>query len=550
MLSPINCVRFISFASFVFLCCSCCSSNKAIISPNNALESFLEAKNKHAIVFAVYGDVDLQGRSITLPASAVLDIRHGSIRNGTLILNNTEIKCKDTRGLNCSLLGNCSNSYLNVNNRLYGAAQVETLGRNAVCALMSDLTISRPLAVRCSIRGVGRPIIKSRSSSVLLNILSSSIMLQNLELVIDEDTEDAKCYAIRATDVGDIRLTNLIVNGGSVYFRNNSDISFKNYEISYCTFNINHSRCNQSFEKQNDAFEFRGIQNVSFHHNTVNTTNVTRVFKTPSGGASKTPCDYLSFYDNVIKSNSINGKQVFDFYDRTRNLTVKNNVIVAKGHTDIFENKTTGDEFGFTIIIEGNTVEYGYTLLYFNLSKESNNTLILRDNKFVSTSISKNRTSIQQDTTVTARRLYDLNMRNLNNVLIEDNTFSSSGYVDGRLMYFEDINRVTLDSNSILGCWKYLAWFNKTINDVVINDNLESDFSKTSSEPVVVLSSASINSFKSYRNEFKGRGGAHFMLQNNSVIKRADIKDGGDLKQNSPFLIKGQSKIIDKSLLR
>ena len=537
--------QLIGFFLLMIFSISCGSANKSITIISNPAGSLIESRTTHSDLFVVSGNVDLKGQSIALPEFSVLDLRNGSIRNGTLILNNTEIRCKDTQGLNCDIQGECSNKKLVVNNKQYGANQIAALGGNAECILKSDLTITKPLAVRCSIKGTGCPRINSEESIVLLNLMSSNIKLHNLNLEINGDSRDTHCYAIRATDVGNIQLKELIVNGGSVYFRNKNDVDYHNYEISNCSFIIDHSKCNQSFEKQNDAFEFRGVQNVLFHDNTITTTNVTRVFKTPAGGVANTPCDNLVFYNNVIQSISVNGKQVFDFYNYTRNVTIKNNVIIAKGHTDIFENKTIGDASFLNVIIEGNTVEYGYTLLYFNLSKESNNSLIVRNNRFSSTSSDGTRTSVQYDTIITNKRLYDINLRNLHTVIFEDNTFYSIGYVDSRLFYIEDIHCISLNKNVFSGSWKNIAWFNRNINDVEVVDNIETVSIKTIKEPVVVLSSANVNCFKSFRNEFKGRGGAHYLLQNESEIKRAEIQEEGRLKQKDLFLDKGKSKIIN-----
>ena len=531
-------VLFLCNSAFV----SCGSSQLLLTSTSGFPSSFSDSAVRDIVV---KGNVDLKGKTITLPSNSILDVSRGSIQNGTIVLNQTKIKCKDTRGLNCILKGTCTNESLVVNNERYGAYHLSVLPEGAKATLLSDVHVTKTLKARCSITGVNNPTIRATDDvAILLNIVSSGVALNDLSLEIHNDTESQKCYAIRSSDIGNLKFNSISVKGGSIYLRNASNTSYSGYEISNSFFEIDHSKCNQSFEKQNDAFEFRGLRNLIFKNNRVLTRNVTRVFKTPASVLSNTPCDNLIFENNTIISDCVNGKQVFDFFNYTRNVTIKGNHIIARGHTDVFENKSNGDTSHINVLIENNTIEYDYKLLYFNLSVDGDNTLCLQNNVLISTSSANQRESLKNDVLTTGIRSYDCNIRNINRLEISGNSFEGAGLAEGSLFYFENIYNTNLKNNTIDGDWGQLASFKGTFETVNFLNNSENRKSEKNSTPVVTFSQADVKSFDAQGNHLDKRNGHYLLLKNNAVVHSVILGKNSMPEQTSLFRTQDKSRVI------
>ena len=535
------------FRMFVlFACCLTvfsCGSPRLVLTPASNVSTSLSNTSVRNIV--VKGDIDLEGKTITLPSQSVLDIRNGSIRNGTIVLNCTRIDCIDTRGLNCVIKGTCSNKELVVNNENYGVYQLASMENGASVTLVSDIIVNKTLKINCNIIGNDNPTIKAANGvSVLLNLMSSGITLRDLSLEIANDKALSKCYIIYSKDVENIKLCNLSVRGGSIYIRNTNDTHYRGYEITNCSFEVDFSKCDQSFERQNDAFEFRGLQNLIFQNNKIKTINITRVFKTPASSVSRTPCDNLVFINNEIVSDCSNGKQVFDFYDFTRNVIIKGNHIVAKGHTDVFENKTKGDKSSINILIENNTIEYDYRLMYFNFSDEGENSITIYNNVFVSTSSQSQRESIKNGEVEKGQRTYDCNFRNLKHLSIKGNVFDSKYPVNGLLFYFDTIGKMEILSNDIDGTWERVAILKGYYDEAVFSDNKEIRKSLIlSTLPVITFSSAKVNRFITNGNQINNRRGDYFVLQNASNVTCFIRK--GDSNISSLFRLRDKSELTE-----
>lgn len=503
-------------------------------------QSMFDGKPKRVIV---KGNVDLHGKSVRLPKRAVLDVRQGALFNGKLILEDVEVLCKDTKNIDCILQGTCSNNRLTINNEEYGAYHISVLNSGATATLTSDVVVPKTLKIKCNIEGRGHVAIKAvEGVQVLMSIASSGVTLSNITLLNENDTREQKCYCIHSANVDSITLNCVSVNGGSVYFRNTDDTHYRGYVIQNCTFQVDHSLCNQSFEKQNDVFEFRGIQKVTFNTNRVKAKNVTRVFKTPAGGLLNTPCDDLVFENNEIISECENGKQIFDFYNLTRNVTIRGNTIIAKGHTDVFENKTRGDTSSIRITIEENAVDYGYTLMYFDLSASGDNEIVIRNNRFKSISSANSRTSIQNNERINAKRLYDCDLRNIKSISIDKNSFNGVGVVPGLLFYFENIDNTIVSNNEVYGNWNQIGRFNRVFRNVLFLNNTENRLlSYESVSPILVFSSAEVQYFESSGNSFMNRRSNILHLQNRTIIHEARVED--TTMSAVPIIVKDKSAI-------
>ncbi len=502
-----------------------------------------------ASIIRITGEIDLKGDTMVIPSKCTLDTRIGTIKNGTIELMGSFILCNDTQSLNCHLKGLCLNSSLTVNNRDYGASHIGVMGKDSKVILNSDIITDNCIRLHCSVIGnKDVSIIASNKPQVLISIAESGVSMKDVGLVIDNDTEEQKCYAIYATDVGKLCFNGLRVKNGSIYIRNINDTAYRDYEFSHCYFSVDHSRCNQDLMKQNDVFEFRGIQNVHFLDNVVEAHNVTRVFKIPSGGKQHTPCDHLYFSHNSVFSNSKNGKQVFDFYDLTRNVFISDNRINVTGHSVVFENKTQGDISELVLSIENNNIEYDYALIYLNLSCRGNNKTIIRNNTFKSTSKSSNRKYFQGDSYISIKRNQDLDFRNLNTLELANNMFSGVGLTESSLLYGDSINSLLIDDNIIDYCWPQVIRLNNHFDRVQICRNEERLASiQRNVSSFVLMTSATVDEFIAKDNATENHSGSNYILQHNSHISSVIISNNKSKKGARLISVQKDSKIIDYS---
>jgi len=97
----------------------------------------------------------------------------------------------------------------------------------------------------------------------------------------------------------------------------------------------------------------------------------------------------IYFVSNHIKSNSINGKQLFDFFSGSINIKIVENIIRSKGHTSVFEDKTQVNlKQDRSFLINDNTIYFDYTLLFLraNPSNKFMKSIEFNNNQLIYTS--------------------------------------------------------------------------------------------------------------------------------------------------------------------
>lgn len=182
-------------------------------------------------------------------------------------------------------------------------------------------------------------------------------------------------YAIKNSGnqaINGFRLINSVVDGG-IRFVNGEDRASGDFLFAGNQISVNFSHVEQNFKIQHDAVRLSGINNVVFKNNNFVFRNVNRGFKFTdyTSGVkdkilSKRPTSDICFLQNTIVSNSTNGKQLFDLYDGTGVLELKENVIKASGHTVIIEDKTTiplALQRELTLI--DNIISFDHRVLYY-----------------------------------------------------------------------------------------------------------------------------------------------------------------------------------------
>lgn len=495
--------------------------------------------------FVFKTDLDLNGARVSVPGNSVCVFKRGSIKNGTLVLNNTELVCENTGRIDCLLEGTCCNTGLTVRNEKYGYSHIAVLQSGAEAHLESDIAVPKTLVTKCSILGRGNERIYASSSSVnvLLNIASSGVVISNIRLSIDNDTPRSQCYSIRSFNAGDLVLDGIFVENGSVYITNTKDIDKSGYRISNSHFCIDHTKCDQDYYLQSDAFELRGLENLQFVNNAVDVVNVNRVFKTPAGGLNKTPCSNLVFKGNRINASSVNGKQIFDFYHFTRNVTIADNHITAKGHTDVFENKTQEDySTPNFFIIENNTIEYDFSILYFNLNRDGDSRLQIRNNMFRSIACDHSRKGKGDGKTVDITRDYDIDVRNIPSVEISDNVFEGVGGTESAMALILNVDDFSFNGNLIDCIWPQGLRLTGSFKNVAVSGNKEKPGTGDRNiKTFVELNGVNADRVSIISNATENHSGNNYLLMNGTKVKDIVFKGNTMKKKSTLFSCVGGS---------
>ncbi|WP_196934296.1 hypothetical protein [Sphingobacterium hungaricum] len=401
----------------------------------------------------------------------------------------------------------------------------------------SQYLVSKPLRITCSIEGNGATVTVNSDAVVGVEISSNNLVINSLNIsgarlkMIDLKANNvtiSRChfstksyfvllrigghntkllnstlenyyksrfqYAIKSQDK--IPINGLVVENckiyGGVYMENLTKNKYGGYSFRENSFEVNYSHAVQNINNQHDGFRFAGIDGITFLDNIINFKDVNRGFKFTDAEAglkgrtqSNNPTTNILFSGNKITSVSKNGKQLFDFYDGTAIASISNNIISSKGHTTIFEDKTTMSlPSSRKLIVSKNKIYFDFRICYYRgatkkTQLKNNVSISFIDNDFFYTGNVQASSKIQRSGSNKDFKLeYLIYVRSLNNFEFVSNRLNTdspaNSFSNSRVIFINDVSKSNVENNKISGGISFqkegvnddLRFVNNTIDEI------------------------------------------------------------------------------------
>ncbi len=305
--------------------------------------------SKNNTIYRIKGNVNLGGKTVKIGNGSTLDLRDGSLNNGTLT-GDFKFRGAKKGSLNVKF------SKCNISGvvPIYNNGDVVGLITSCVdgCKLMENLTIEKPIYLRASLNGNSHTITSTEKASVAVYINDSRlpIIIESITLrkLIPKGTIN-KNYAINSTNSSNITIKNSIIDG-RVRFANTTmsdaaEVISENISFLHTKLYADFSSCPQGWEYGQDHLSFYSMKNVLIENCVIESKDVNRVLKTSAYFKEKdydhpqNCTDGVVFRNNTVKASSIKGKQFWDMYCGTVNVLIEGNIIEIQGFTRFVEDK-------------------------------------------------------------------------------------------------------------------------------------------------------------------------------------------------------------------
>lgn len=329
---------------------------------------FAEQLTQENTIYEIRYDFDLEDTAVIIPANCVLEFDGGSLSNGTLIGNELLFTGNYEKKINVILSGTNKTKNFIVTNYYptINKSQIETAHNGII--LSGAVVVNDNIYLSTSICGKDNSVdglqFGTEPNTYTVIIDSSYISIKNIFIYKPMPTEDVSdvLYSriVRCNAKSNISINSCILNCGIRLDTGSSTATEYNYieniDISYNTFNTDFTHINGN-GLNDDVVMIIGARNSKINHNKVNAHNVERVFKVTSD-------DYGNYTENFeIKYNSViakcddeivqeqgdsfgtygTGKQVIDIFKNPLSIFIEHNYFEIKNHTDLIENKSTGN---------------------------------------------------------------------------------------------------------------------------------------------------------------------------------------------------------------
>lgn len=354
--------------------------------------------NQANTIYEIRYHFDLNGATITIPENCTLKFEGGSLANGTISGEDINVESNYEDALKVSVNGCIITKDFVVTpySSLVDSSKISSC-RNG-CVIKGIVNIdgngSYGIQLHTSMRG------ETRNSAIIVGELynigifvkgTDNIVISNINLKKTVKESGSTGYyhyeAIRTEGSSNILIENSIINGGITFKNAEANSSAKpmhNVRVLNNIINADFSPISGGSPNypECDVISIRGISDNFISGNTINCTNVNRVFKLSAlvednYNTILHPVDNTIIEGNIIKSTCTRDsgqKQFIDMYIGTKNVYIRNNKIYLEQHTNCFENKTTNSySEPFGIYIENNDIyaKNCLSLGYFPLSQKA-----------------------------------------------------------------------------------------------------------------------------------------------------------------------------------
>lgn len=333
------------------------------IHPNRPLQVQFQ---KGAVTYRISDALDLKGKTLVIPDNATLSFRGGSIVNGTLSgsfktqrvkYGSFQVKLKKGSSILSSF------PVYNYSPEINASILSACVGG---ITLKEDIDISSDVNLRCSIDGKGHLLSASSDVAVVFRIASNKagITIDNVNILRQYDGKINTNYAIYCVDSSNITLKNSSLEG-RLYFANktfsdnSSDIS-SHFVIKDCTLTCDLSSCPQGWEYGQDHISFYSIKDVTIENCKINSTNVNRIIKTSQFFSDQnfvdvSRCtDKVLFRKNIVKASCDYGKQMWDMFCGSTNISILENRFEINGFSRFIEDKAYQEKYNAGVLMSSN----------------------------------------------------------------------------------------------------------------------------------------------------------------------------------------------------
>ena len=254
--------------------------------------------------------------------------------------------------------------------------------------MMSDIVTDSDVTLSCSLDGRGHTLTATSKASSVLRVIDyqgPGIVIKDVEIKRDYSGTINKNYVLLCDNSSNISILNASLEG-RLRFTNRTlaeapDKASQNIHIKGCVLTCDLSICPQGWEWGQDHISFYSVKDVVIEECNIISTNVNRILKTSQYFPEKdyTVVNHCSnnilFRNNNVIGRCTYGKQMWDMYCGTTNVTIEGNSFDLKGFTRFIEDKAYQDKFdekglvSSCIRIVNNKVKtYGSDLFQFRAS--------------------------------------------------------------------------------------------------------------------------------------------------------------------------------------
>lgn len=333
------------------------SEKDVIINPNEPLQSQFDSG---ATTYVILHDLDLKKSNLRIPHGAVLTFKGGSLYNGT-VSGRFYVKGIEKKTFNVSVLNGGK-----ILNRMPIYNHAEDINNSVIfaCSLLAelkeDINISSDILLSCSLNGRGHKILASKDVSSVLVLNGVNGLVIN-DLIIERNYSGLinKNYAIVCNNSSNITIKKSTIEG-RIQFVNKHNTHCCGINILKCILTCDLTCCPQGWEYGQDHIAFYSIRDIRIENCKIISKNVNRIIKTSqhivnSDYSLVNRCtDNVLFINNIICGSSTHGKQMWDMYCGTTNVTIRNNSFTLNGFSRFIEDKSYQEKLDGDLLVSSN----------------------------------------------------------------------------------------------------------------------------------------------------------------------------------------------------
>lgn len=364
--------------------------------------------NSGPVTYSIACSLDLAGKTLKIPNGATLKFRGGALYNGTVTgafrvkgIKKESFRVrvrKDGRILNSMPVYNHSPA---INASVMSSCTSQIL-------LQENIDIDQSISLLCSLDGNNHSIKAGASvaSVLVINDSRNGIIIKNVKITREYSGIINTNYAIICNNSSNISLIGSDIEGRLQFVNNTgSDAPDKissGFVVNNCSLSCDLSCCPQGWEYGQDHMAFYSIKNIRIENCRIQSINVNRIIKTSEYFADEDykvvahSTDNFVFRNNEVNGKCLFGKQMWDMFCGTTNVTIQGNSFILDGFTRFVENKASQKKYegknlitSIIKIIDNRVVTSGSDLFQFR-TNPSCDSFEIYGNSFIMKGSNKN----------------------------------------------------------------------------------------------------------------------------------------------------------------
>lgn len=407
--------------------------------------------NLGAVTYSISSSIDLNGTTIRIPDGATLKFKKGSLFNGTIT---GSFRVKGVKKESFRVRVRSDGRILNTMPVYNHSPEVNASVMSSCASLIllkESIETNQSISLSCSLDGNGHCIKANEkvASVLVIKDIRHGITIKDLIISRDYSGTINTNYAILCYNSSNISLINSTIEGRLQFVNNTSSDDIEKISsgvvFSDCILTCDLSCCPQGWEYGQDHLAFYSIKNIQIENCKIKSTNVNRIIKTSEYFANEnyetvSHCsDDIVFQNNEVVGRCTFGKQMWDMFCGTTNVTIKNNSFNLEGFTRFIENKASQNKYegknlvsSIIRILNNRVITSGSDLFQFRTNPRCDS-FEIRDNSFIMKGNNKN-------TNTGSMRSCGGYLQGYKSAVIENNVFSWQDEAVGLLFLVVNFN--------------------------------------------------------------------------------------------------------------